>query len=116
MISSGDNRRRYRRVKNKVKIKLSKTSSEAYVNGYTRDLSLGGACIELEDFIPSFSVVNVILGSEHKNVKVEGRILWIKEIKNDESNEILYYLSGLQFLNLNTEEQKLIVKELMEKR
>ena len=118
ILSYGENRRRYRRVKVQVKVSLSKTTSEmAFVYGHTKDLSLGGACIELNQNIPSFSLIKIHLESEDglKSVEVEGRVLWIKECRDKETDEIRCYIGGIQFLNLHTEDRKQIVRDLMEK-
>lgn len=81
----------------------------------TRDLSLGGACIELEQSMPSYSSVRVFFYSDFEEVlELEARVLWVKE-ELSPGGEIKF-VAGLQFLNLHTKDGKKIVDELMKRK
>ena len=128
MFNYGDNRRRHRRVKINITFRLSKTSSELVsIEAYTRDLSIGGACIEINQQLSPYTIVRLYFQTIKKEVfDVEGRILWIKELRNESPEDDTYetekqeepcrYLAGVQFLNLHTEERKKQIHELMNKR
>lgn len=118
----GDNRRRYHRVKVKLTFKISQSISEqAFITAYTRDLSMGGACIETNHDLPSFCLVKLFfeLPDKSSSINIEGRVLWSKEIKSFDDDEQsnhqpALYLAGIQFLNLHTAERKQHIQKLME--
>ena len=113
-MNDGENRRRYRRVKVNLPFKIAKSYTSVYSDGHTVDLSQGGTRAILTQHFSPFSQVYLKLSSQDGSVTldVEGRVLWIK---SHPVGKELQYLSGLQFMNLHTEESKKIIQQLMVK-
>ena len=120
-ISSGENRRRYHRAKVKVALKLARATSDlTWIPAYTRDISLGGLCIDIDQKLSPYSMVKILLESpdKKKSITVFGRILWLVEPRDAEVEAVkekktIIYTAGIQFLNLHTEEGKRLIMELM---
>ncbi|MBN2145199.1 MAG: PilZ domain-containing protein [Candidatus Aureabacteria bacterium] len=119
-ISNGENRRRYHRARVKVAIKLARaTSALTWIQAYTRDISLGGLCIDIDQKLSPYSMVKILLESTEANqsITIFGRVLWVVEPKEDEEgNAPAVYTAGIQFLNLHTEEGKKLIMKLMSKK
>lgn len=115
MTVRNEERRRHKRIMAQIRIRMSESSAEIiHVNGITRNLSLGGACIELDQKVPVFTVCKLFLGNEGSEAcELDGRILWIRESADPETKNIPSYLVGIQFLSFNSEEKRKSLLELM---
>lgn len=115
MIIRNEERRRHKRITAQIRIRMSESSAEiVHINGITRNLSLGGACIELDQKVPVFTVCKLFLGNMvSEGCELDGRILWIKELINPEAKDSFSYLVGIQFLSFNSEEKRKFLLELM---
>ncbi len=102
-------------MKVKLPLKIAKSYASVYADGHTVDLSLGGARAILTQHFSSYSQVFLKLFSLDGSLSldVEGRVLWIKSMPEGKE---LHYLSGLQFMNLHTEEGKKIIQQLMKEK
>ena len=115
MIIRNEERRRHKRINATIRIRMSESSEEiVHVNGITRNLSLGGACIELGEKVPVFTVCKLFLGNPGcEACELDGRILWIKEAPVQDEKSPPSYLIGIQFLSFNSEEKRKFILELM---
>ncbi len=113
MTVRNEERRRHKRITAQIRIRVSESSEEiVHINGVTRNLSLGGACIELDQKVPVFTVCKLFLGNLNAECELDGRILWIKETLTPE--KISVYQVGIQFLSFNSEDKRKALLELME--
>ena len=115
MTMRDEERRRHKRIAAQIRIRMTESSEEiVHVNGITQNLSLGGACIELDQKVPVFSVCKLFLGNHGSlSCELDGRILWLRDLGlPQEKNEFLY-LVGVQFLSFNSEEKRKSLLELM---
>ena len=112
MTIRNEERRRHKRITAQIRIRMSESSEEiVHVNGITRNLSLGGACIELDQKVPVFTVCKIFLGNINAECELDGRVLWIRESSG--ADNPYAYLVGIQFLSFNSEEKRKSLLELM---
>ena len=93
----------------KVNLKIFKADDETEVDsvGYTRDMSLGGACIELvetywganqETMIDSEAMLHVYLPNVDETLEIMGTVLWVgKDTRDDKDLSLI----GIQFKTLS---------------
>ena len=113
MTVRNEERRRHKRITAQIRIRMSESSDEVvHINGVTRNLSLGGACIELDQKVPVFTVCKLFLGNLNVECELDGRVLWIKESVNPDKT--FGYQVGIQFLSFNSEDKRKALLELME--
>lgn len=112
----GDNRRRHRRSRVRVLLQLG-SATLADTNGFTRDLSIGGASIVTDDPLPDYSMINVTLSAEDNSeqVTVEARVLWCRPM-DEVVTKSTKYLAGIQFMNLHTGMAKQTITSLMKRK
>lgn len=115
MTMRDEERRRHKRIAAQIRIRMSDTFAElVQANGMTQNLSLGGACIELDQKVPVFSVCKLFLGNHGSlSCELDGRILWLRELDTSEAGNTNPYLVGVQFLSFNSEEKRKSLLELM---
>jgi hypothetical protein len=86
-----------------LKIFLSDDKTELDSVGYTRDISLGGACIELEEkqwvanhetLIDADAMVHIYLPNVDETLEIMGTVLWIRKDSQEDKN---LSLIGIQF-------------------
>jgi hypothetical protein len=93
-------------IKVDLKIFLSDDKTELDSVGYTRDISLGGACIELEEkqwvdkqerLIDSEAMLHIYLPNVDETLEILGTVLWIRKDPQEDKN---LSLIGIQFKTL----------------
>ena len=94
-------------IKINLKIFMADDETELDSVGYTRDISLGGACIELEEkhwhaeqetVIDSDAMLHVYLPNVDETLEIMGTVLWVRK---DTQREKDLSLIGIQFNTLS---------------
>ena len=98
-------------IKVNLKIFLSGEKTELDSVGYTRDISLGGACIELEEkqwvakketLIDSNATLHIYLPNVDETLEIMGTVLWVKKDPQEDKN---LSLIGIQFKTLTDDDK-----------
>ncbi len=94
-------------IKVHLAVSLKDDTSELAAVGYTRDISLGGACVDLieqrwgamlESIVDAEAILQIYLPNVDEMLEIPGTILWIKkEMQRDEEVPII----GIQFDQLS---------------
>jgi hypothetical protein len=94
-------------IKVNLKIFLEDDTTEIDSTGYTRDISLGGACIELgekhwgakqKSMVDSDAMLNIYLPNVDEILEIMGTVLWIRK---DTQGDKDLSLVGIQFKTLS---------------
>ena len=67
--------------------------------GWTRDVSDGGACLELAELLPPGTPLSVILQTDQGSLGVEGKVVWVESPEARTPGQPIRH--GLRFTNLS---------------
>lgn len=103
-------------IKVHLTVALKDDTSELAAVGYTRDISLGGACIELieqrwgallESIVDAESILQIYLPNVDEMLEIPGTVLWMKkEMQAQEEVPII----GIQFNKLSEADREFLNK------
>ncbi|MCF7872943.1 MAG: PilZ domain-containing protein [Candidatus Omnitrophica bacterium] len=96
-----DERRKYPRFGVSFPVECTTLPSRKYFYTVTKDLSLGGARIVSNNFLPKEEPFKVNVNLIDKVIDLEARVAWCKEERRQQR-----YSAGLRFQNLNQESKK----------
>ncbi len=108
-------RRRYIRFNEEVPVhyKTIQNSSAAFHGGITKDLSKAGLGMVIDERLNIEEIldINFKVPDFDRPIKVIGRVVWIKEIKDKESNsqEKRTFRVGISFRKIDPESETLLV-------
>ena len=94
-------------IKVHLTVSLKDDTSELAAVGYTRDISLGGACLELTEhrwgallksIVDAESILQIYLPNVDEMLEIPGTVLWIK---NEMRDDVEVPIIGIQFNKLS---------------
>jgi c-di-GMP-binding flagellar brake protein YcgR len=101
--STGNERRKYKRVKGKVKITYKVMGETGEEDIFAMDISAGGFCLGLDRILKKDTVLELVvnLPDKDKSFFCLGRVVWQNlKSKKDEGGK-RFYETGLQFSDLD---------------
>lgn len=96
-----EERRRYSRFGVSFPVECTTLPSRKYFYTVTKDLSLGGAKIISDSFLPKEKPFKVNVNLIDKVIDLEAKVAWCKEERRQQR-----YSVGLEFKNINQEDKK----------
>jgi c-di-GMP-binding flagellar brake protein YcgR len=96
-----DERRKYPRIEISFPIECETCPDKYYFYTVTKDLSLGGAKILTENFLPKDYLMKIKINFIDKMMQVQAKVAWCNQMRVCDR-----YCVGLEFLNLNSQQQK----------
>jgi hypothetical protein len=103
-------------IKVHLTVSLKDDTSELAAVGYTRDISLGGACLELieqrwgallESIVDAESILQIYLPNVDEMLEIPGTVLWIKKEKQEREEVPII---GIQFNKLSDADRDFLNK------
>ncbi|HWU39800.1 MAG TPA: PilZ domain-containing protein, partial [Candidatus Acidoferrum sp.] len=74
--------------------------------GWTRDLSEGGACLEVADYLEPMSQLTLLLRTEEGGLELRGEVVWAA--RSEPAGQPV--LHGVSFVQLSEDQRKALVK------
>ncbi len=112
----GINRRKFPRVEYPCLVIIRHNQNEQDVLlTHTENLGIGGICITLKKNVKLFAPVEVEIDMLDlgTHIKCEGKVVWSFHRRSDERKKPLFYDTGVEFINLNSKDQKRIEEIVM---
>ncbi len=103
-------------IKTNLKLILADGKTKLDSTGFTRDMSLGGACIELEEkywgtkqdvVIDSDAILNIYLPNVNETLEITGTVLWVRKDTQDGKDLLLI---GIRFKRLSDADRDFLNK------
>ena len=105
-----EERRKFPRLKYPCKLKFSSAEDrEGYVV-HTENISGGGFRVILQKKLAVNSPVEIELMIGKKNIKAEGRIAWVLDIKSPGAEEANLFDTGVEFTQIPAEDKEFLSK------
>jgi c-di-GMP-binding flagellar brake protein YcgR len=102
-----EERRKYPRIKVSFPVECKVLSQRIYFYTVSKDLSLGGVKILSDEFIPKDNVIRLRVNLIDEMLHLKARVAWCNRKRISER-----YLMGLEFVELNEENQRNIFRFL----
>ena len=105
----GLNRRQFPRVNFPCLVVLNQADSDSKetILCHTENLGMGGICIIIKRSVKIFSTVELELDLQDmkEHIKGKGKVVWSVHRKSSEANKPLYYDLGIEFVDMNPDNQ-----------
>lgn len=113
----GFNQRKFPRLNLKCEVSLNPDQGGKAIKAVTDNVGLGGVCLMQPEPLERFTQCHVRLQLEDKKSEIEcdGKVCWIIPKKDPRSKEPVKYDTGIEFLNIRTEDQARLKQFLRDK-
>ena len=109
---SGMDQRRFPRIRHQCTVSLRQTAGRPSVSVMTENVGSGGLCVLLDRGLDIFSPVDVELSLDdgQSPVACRGMIAWV--VRRRELNRPTMFDTGIEFVDLSSDDQARLTKEL----
>ena len=110
---NGIDRRKFPRAHYKCVIYIRKKGSTKTISTRTENLGAGGICVMVKEDLGLFQGVDLEVDLENgvpSNIKSNGTVVWVVKKRDLNEKGVLFYDTGIEFVDINEEGKKRITK------